>query len=82
MFNKIHELKIKPVYFEAVKEGTKTFELRRDDRNFKVGDILLLREWEHGYSGRKIKKKVIYILKEIEGLEAGYCILALGEVEN
>ena len=59
MFNKIHELKIKPVYFEAVKEGIKTFELRKDDRNFKVGDILLLREWEHKYSGRKIKKKVI-----------------------
>lgn len=52
MFNKIHELKVKPVYFEAVKEGIKTFELRRDDRNFKVGDILLLREWEHQYSGR------------------------------
>ena len=80
MFNKIHELKIKPVYFEAVKEGIKTFELRKDDRNFKVGDILLLREWEHKYSGRKIKKKVIYILKEIEGIEIGYCILALGEV--
>ena len=80
MFNKIHELKVKPVYFEAVKEGIKTFELRRDDRNFKVGDILLLRESEHQYSGRKIKKKVIYILKEIEGIEIGYCILALGEV--
>lgn len=79
MFNKIHELKIKPVYFEAIKEGIKTFELRKDDRNFKVGDILLLREWEHKYSGRKIKKKVIYILKEIEGIEIGYCILALGE---
>lgn len=79
MFNKIHELKIKPVYFEAVKEGIKTFELRKDDRNFKVGDILLLREWEHKYSGRKIKKKVIYILKEIEGIEIGYCVLALGE---
>lgn len=40
-----HELKIWPAFFAAVAEGTKTFEFRKDDRKFGVGDILILREW-------------------------------------
>ena len=40
----IHELKTLPEYFEAVRKGDKTFELREDDRNFKVGDYLALNE--------------------------------------
>ena len=40
---KIIELKILPEYFEAVKSGKKTFELRKNDRDFCVGDILILR---------------------------------------
>jgi len=40
-----HELKCWPVYFEAIREGTKTFEIRKDDRNYRHGDTLILREW-------------------------------------
>ncbi|BDX40303.1 hypothetical protein K6D_03770 [Enterococcus faecium] len=40
----IHELKILPEYFEAVTSGRKQFETRRNDRNFKVGSQLILRE--------------------------------------
>ena len=39
-----HELKTWPEYFEAVKDGTKNFELRKDDRGFKAGDHLVLAE--------------------------------------
>ncbi|HDV7145166.1 TPA: DUF3850 domain-containing protein [Yersinia enterocolitica] len=52
-----HQLKILPEYFQAVIEGRKKAELRTNDRNFKVGDYLLLAEWDGGideYSGRKI----------------------------
>lgn len=42
---KIHELKTWPQYFHAIKEGIKTFEVRKADRDFNVGDILLLREF-------------------------------------
>ena len=35
---KVHNLKIKPQYFKDVVSGIKTFEVRKNDRNFKVGD--------------------------------------------
>lgn len=45
-----HKLKIWPQYFDAVVEGSKTFEIRDNDRNpkFKVGDTLSLHEFDPG----------------------------------
>lgn len=40
----IHELKILPEYFNEIMYGRKKFEVRFNDRNFKVGDTLLLKE--------------------------------------
>ena len=41
-----HDLKIWPEHYDAIKRGDKTFEIRHTfDRNFKVGDTLILREW-------------------------------------
>ena len=42
----IHLLKTWPDQFEAMANGLKDFENRKDDRVFRVGDILVLREWE------------------------------------
>jgi hypothetical protein len=60
-----HELKTWPEYYSAVLEGTKTFEYRRDDRGFKVGDVLHLREWvpSTGYTGREMRRRVAYLLR-------------------
>ena len=72
----IHELKILPEYFEAVCKGSKTFEVRRDDRGFEVGDIIKLKEWTKGkYTGREITVKVTYILRDSDYCKDGYCIL-------
>ncbi len=40
-----HELKINPQYFNQVRIGAKKAEFRRADRDFQVGDILVLREF-------------------------------------
>ena len=76
-----HRIKILKPYFEAVAAGDKTFELRKDDRPYKVGDALLITEIGEGNkpTGRTIEKKVGYILRNCPeyGLDNGYCILSL-----
>jgi uncharacterized protein DUF3850 len=42
----IHELKADPVMFERLVWGSKTFELRRDDRGYQTGDTLVIRSFD------------------------------------
>ncbi len=60
----IHELKTLPKYFNAVFDKSKPFEVRKDDRNFQIGDTLYLKEWslEQGYSGNASIRIITYIL--------------------
>ncbi|EPW14538.1 hypothetical protein SAG0054_00010 [Streptococcus agalactiae CCUG 28551] len=60
-------------------DGTKTFECRYNDRDFKVGDELLLREYDpqKGYTYRCIVRKITYILSDFIGLKDGYVILGV-----
>ena len=41
-----HTLKCWPVVFDAIVAGKKPFEVRKNDRDFCVGDTLQFREWE------------------------------------
>lgn len=74
-----HHLKAWPEYFHAVKSGKKTFEVRKDDRGFAVGDRLHLMEYEGGrYTGRSINREVLYILSGGQfGVQTGYVVMAL-----
>ncbi|EMK4057293.1 DUF3850 domain-containing protein [Listeria monocytogenes] len=59
---KLHELKTMSEYFAAVAEERKTFEIRKNDRNFMVGDTLILQEYVNGeYTGREYWEDVVYI---------------------
>jgi len=69
-----HKLKTDRIVFTHVYSGLKGFELRKNDRDFKEGDTLILRETKH--SGRSMqepaglsvgeKKPLIYTGREIE----------------
>ena len=61
----IHELKCWPEGFQALIDGRKPFEVRKDDRGFQVGDTLHLREYQpvsDTYTGRETDVRVTYIL--------------------
>ena len=48
-----HRLKILPEFYQAVIDGRKPFEIRKNDRNFKSNDDVILNEYKDGeYTGR------------------------------
>lgn len=74
---KVHHIKLGASFFDEVASGEKTFELRRNDRDYKKGDILEMMEFKDGKNtGRIVRVLVTYILTEFAGLEEGYCIMA------
>lgn len=74
----IHKLKIRPEYFKAVSAGEKKFEIRKNDRDFNVGDFLVLREYTNECTGRQAIFKITYILADPEFLKPGYVALSIG----
>lgn len=84
-----HELKIDVGAFDAVRRGVKTAEVRWNDRDFKVGDELLLCEGRQVAAYRDDRARFIYTSNEIRrsithvqtgyGLPEGLCVLSLGE---
>ncbi|MEO1768301.1 DUF3850 domain-containing protein [Candidatus Enterococcus ferrettii] len=58
----VHQLKIAREYYEAIITGKKKFEIRKNDRNFKVGDAFVLREYkDHSYTGKYVLGTISYI---------------------
>lgn len=80
-----HVLKVYPQYFDDIDQGLKTFEVRFNDRNYHVGDILFLREFEPAgeeYSGRILICKVIYILSDPLYVRDGFVILGFDLISS
>lgn len=79
----IHELKILPEFFEAVTSGRKQFEIRKNDRDFKVGDQLILKEydiWESKFTGNSYKAEITYITDYAQ--QDRYVVLGIRGVEE
>ena len=78
-----HELKCWPDSFQALRRGTKTAEFRRDDRDFRLGDLLILREWrpdESGggdYTGEAIFGLYISHIEKGFGIPEGFAMLTV-----
>lgn len=79
---KIHELKTVDPFFEMVKTGKKKFELRKNDRDFLTGDILILKHYYaegNLFSGDIVAVRVTGVLDQFVGLQQGYCILSISD---
>jgi len=85
----IHELKTTPKYFAMIAVGSKNFEVRKNDRDFKIGDQLLLKEYiptatyqDFGrYTGRILHRRIDYVLHGDQlGIEEGYCVMSLSRL--
>ncbi|MHB1086123.1 MAG: DUF3850 domain-containing protein [Minisyncoccota bacterium] len=86
-----HKLKTLARYYEAVERGEKTFEVRRNDRAFQTGDILILEKMDnegryyetipgHNFNAKSLRKRITYLLQGGQfGIEPGFCVLGLGE---
>ena len=83
-----HTLKVWPEFFDAIHEGVKTWEFRRDDRGFRVGDVLVLRCWSPSTGYMRIsdtagdykaqRVTVTYILHGGRlGVPEGFCIMSI-----
>jgi len=81
-----HSVKTWPKYFRAVSSGAKNFEVRRDDRRFQVGDILVLAEFNPAtgrFTGRELERTVSYKMRGgLFGIIKGYCVLGLCETDS
>lgn len=76
-----HDIKCWPEFYEDVESGAKPFELRKNDRDYRVGDTLLIREWLKNlgnYTGRKCRREVTYLISgPAFGLAADYVCMGL-----
>lgn len=79
-----HDLKCWPPFFQAILDGDKTFEVRKNDRGFQRGDVLRLREYDPNamsrvgmYTQREIMAVITYVLSGFDGIEDGYVVMGL-----
>lgn len=76
----IYKLKIEPQYFRQVISGEKMFEIRYDDRNYVVGDSLLLCEYfpkTRKFSGNSVSVLVTSICDDIRFVKPGYVVMSI-----
>jgi len=77
----LHKLKTWTKYFQQIKNGNKLFEVRKNDRNYCVGDALLLAEYDPNdgvYMDNEIMVLVTSILEGGQfGIEKEYCVMGI-----
>ena len=83
----IHQLKIESEYFRKIVEGVKTFEVRKNDRDFHKGDYLGLNEitphpcnaeGERKETGNFVLVRVLDIFSDNRFVKDGYVIMSIG----
>lgn len=83
---KVHNLKLSTEFFQAVYDNEKTFECRINDRNYEVGDELILCEFQvkkQEFTGRIFCVEIVYILQGGQfGILSGYVVMSIRKIQN
>jgi ASC-1-like (ASCH) protein len=79
----VHHLKTWTPYFQDIKSGIKKFEVRKNDRDFQVGDTLILDDFNpitEKYTGAWIPKLITYKLEDERFVKGGFVILGVEDI--
>lgn len=90
---KLHELKIKHKYLIDIESGIKTFEIRKNDRDYQVGDLVHFIDLQDFtlniyqpliICNQNALYRIVYVLKDIPeyGLDIDYCIIGIKEIKE
>lgn len=76
---KRHRLKLWREYYLDIDQGVRRFDVRLNDRDFQVGDVVLFEEYDRAQkqcTGRSVERTITVVHGGI-GLLAGYVVLQL-----
>ena len=81
---KTHYLKVWTKQFDAVRRGAKTHEVRKGDRDYRAGDIVILREFdpnERRYTGKCMEVQITFITRGgTFGIPEDICVMSIRRV--
>lgn len=77
MAKNVKVLKIKRDYLDKIVSGEKPFEIRFNDRDYKVGDVLVLRDFDRDFLEGTAVVEVTYILDKFDGLTPGFVAMSI-----
>ena len=84
----IHFLKVWPQFFEPIARGQMPFDVRKNDRDFRAGDKVVMYEWipenakgreAEGYTGREVRGNILHVMRatDVDGLGPEYVVLGI-----
>jgi hypothetical protein len=74
-YSRTHKIKINNCFLENIISGRKRFEIRKNDRDYQVGDWLNLQASDNGECHKGLMVKIIYISTFM--MQDGYCVLGI-----
>lgn len=83
-YRKLHNIKLEQQYVKPIVEKEKTFEIRYNDRDYKVGDIIRFKPTTDNYYGDLIKNQfyvITYMFNDF-GLDENYAVFSFKELTD
>ena len=77
-----HELKIWPQYYCRVADGSKTFEVRNNDRGFQAGDKVALHEWCPKKNAYQFTDPLVFKIGYVLAIDSERVVFSLLKIEE